>query len=200
MTKLLFIDCCVRGKRESRTFSLCNSFLKELCRSHPSLLVETLSIYEEDLRPMNGERNALRDRLIQEKDWGHPLFRYARQLAGADYVLIGAPYWDLSFPACLKAYLEQTSVTGITFTYVENGSLGLCKAKKLMYLSTAGGFLPPVHAGEEYLRQICDLYGIEGFSSYCLPGLDIDTTDVARAMEKGTAQVRKLAKEWIPQQ
>lgn len=118
--------------------------------------------------------------------------------AASDYIVIGAPYWDLSFPACLKNYIEQTSVNGIAFTYVEEGSLGLCKAKKMMYISTAGGFVPEGgHAGEAYMKQISSFYGIGKFESYCLEGLDIFGTDVQEKMREAKAAVKALAEKWI---
>ena len=44
------------------------------------------------------------------------------------------------FPALLKQYLEQISVVGITFKYSENGvPVGLCRADRLFYVTTAGG-------------------------------------------------------------
>ena len=36
-------------------------------------------------------------------------------------IVIAAPYWDLSFPAVLKTYLEQINVLGVTFDYSDDG-------------------------------------------------------------------------------
>lgn len=190
---ILFLDCCVRGG-DSRTLSLCKVFLAELCRRHPEADVRTVALYETAIGAMGREELDERDRLIGEKRFSDPVFDYAREFAAADYVLVGAPYWDLSFPACLKNYIERISVNGIAFTYVETGSLGLCRAKELMYISTAGGFVPGGrHAGEEYMKQICDFYGVGKFKSYCLEGLDICGTDVKGKMEKASAEVAALA-------
>ena len=38
----------------------------------------------------------------------------------ADEIVIGAPYWDLSFPAALKVYIEHVSVCDIAFHYTED--------------------------------------------------------------------------------
>ena len=36
-------------------------------------------------------------------------------------------YWDLSFPAALKIYIEHAAVMGVTFHYTEEGRCeGLC--------------------------------------------------------------------------
>ena len=49
------------------------------------------------------------------------MFDPAHEVAQADLVVIGAPYWDLTFPAALKVYLEWASMLGITFRYAQEG-------------------------------------------------------------------------------
>lgn len=194
---LLFLDCCVRGKEVSRTFALCESFLAELKRNHEELSVKTLSLYLEDLKPVGLEMLEKRDKLEKQQCFEDPMFDYARELAAADYILVGAPYWDYSFPACLKIYIEQTSVGGIAFKYTESGSVGLCSAKKMLYVSTAGGPMPEIHTGEEYMRQICKFYGVGGFETYCLEQLDIDGMDVDGMMTAAKSDMKKLAADFI---
>ena len=55
----------------------------------------------------------------------------ARDIAAADRILIAAPFWDMSFPAVLKAFFEQVSLFGITFEDNGNKCVGLCKCKKV---------------------------------------------------------------------
>lgn len=194
---ILFIDCCIRGA-ESRTLALCNAFLEEVGRRYPEAEVRRISLGDEGIAAMDREQMERRDELLAANRLDDGQFDYAREFAAADYILIGAPYWDLSFPACLKNYIEQISVNGIAFTYVETGSLGLCKARKMMYISTAGGFVwEGGHAGEAYMRQICSFYGIGQFESYCLEGLDIFGIDVKGKMEEARAAVKGLAGAWI---
>lgn len=178
MGYLLFLDCCVRGE-ESRTLRLCRRFMEKMKEKEPELEIRVRRLCEEGVTALDGETLKKRDRLVSERDWQNEMFAYAREFAGADYILVGAPYWDLSFPACLKNYIEQISVNGILFTYVEDGSVGLCKASGMTYISTAGGFLPEGgHMGELYMKQICDFYGIGAFSAVRALGLDILGVDV----------------------
>ena len=68
-----------------------------------------------------------RDELIAARSFDDDMFALARQFAEADRVVIAAPYWDLSFPAVLKQYIEAINVSGITFEYTEEGfPRGLC--------------------------------------------------------------------------
>lgn len=196
MGQLLFLDCCVRGG-ESRTLRLCNHFIEEMEKKDPTLQVRVRKLYEEEIPAMDQKMLEHRDRLIADHELGDMLFDDAREFAAVDYILIGAPYWDYSFPACLKNYIERISVNGLLFTYVENGSVGLCKAEKLMYISTAGGFLPESgHLGELYMKQLCDFYGIEQMDSFCAQGLDIWGADVKTMMGEAEKEVRSAAGRW----
>lgn len=190
---ILFVDCCVRGKEVSRTYALCEGFLEELKKVKPELSVTHLPVYEEKMAFIGTERLKERDALEAEDNIADSMFDYAKEFAAADCILIGAPYWDYSFPACLKTYIELVSVKGLAFTYVETGSVGLCKADKMMYISTAGGAVPGVHAGELYMKQICDFYGIGDFQTFCLEEIDIDGTDVSQKMKEADAAVREIA-------
>ncbi len=128
----LFINCCPRG--ESRTEKLARALLKALGE------YEELRLYDEPLHPLGRADIAKRDALLAEKKYDDEMFRYARQFAAADRIVIAAPLWDLSFPAQLKVYLENIYVTGIVTKYSEAGEpVGLCRASELYYVTTSGG-------------------------------------------------------------
>lgn len=116
VNKVLFINACVRP--ESRTCPLAREVLKRL----PGEL-EELRLYEEPMEPLDQETLEKRTELVARGDYRDPLFRYAKQFAQAADIVVAAPYWDQSFPAILKVYLEQICVTGLTFQYTQEGIL-----------------------------------------------------------------------------
>lgn len=81
---------------------------------------------------MNAERLKARQASLDAGDLETEQFSFARQFQRADRIVIGAPFWDLSLPAAVKAYIEQIMVCGITFHYVDNNASGLCRADKLI--------------------------------------------------------------------
>ncbi|MGN0641252.1 MAG: NAD(P)H-dependent oxidoreductase [Oscillospiraceae bacterium] len=128
----LFINCCPRDS--SRTERLAKKLLKKLGE------YDEVNLEKEGLVPMSKERLNYRTQLLQKGDLSDDIFKYAKQFAAADTIVIAAPFWDLSFPSVLKIYIENIYVTGIVSKYDENGApKGLCKAKKLYYVTTAGG-------------------------------------------------------------
>ena len=112
MEHTLFINTCPR--EGSRTLELARHLLDKLDGT-----AEELALFEENLLPLNGKTLALRDKMIAQGNFDHPIFKYARQFANADTVVIAAPFWDLSFPSALKIWLEYVMALSVTFHYDE---------------------------------------------------------------------------------
>ncbi len=130
---ILYVNACVRDN--SRTDRLARALLNKLGGEYTELYLP-----KENLLPLSRERLDERTVLISKGDYSDPMFRYAKQFASADTIVIAAPFWDLSFPAILKLYAENIYVTGIVSEYGPDGMpRGLCQADKLYYVTTAGG-------------------------------------------------------------
>ena len=150
----LFINCCPR--ENSRTERLAQKLLGKLGE------YEEVNPEKEGLVPIDNERLNYRTALLEKGDLSDDIFKYAKQFAAADTIVIAAPFWDLSFPSVLKIYIENIYVTGIVSKYDENGApKGLCKAKTLYYVTTAGG----PYDGRfsfDYLKELAEsFFGIE---------------------------------------
>ena len=174
---ILFINACVR--EDSRTLVLAKNIMKDM---HGEVI--ELDLNSENIAPLNRELLAKRERLIGEGNTDDPMFRYAKQFAEAEEIVIAAPYWDLSFPAILKIYIEQITVSGITFKYRNGCPLGLCKAKRLTYVTTSGG--PIVEDfGYTYVKTIATaFYGIKETKAYRAMNLDVDMIDAKDVLTK----------------
>ena len=151
---LLYVDACVRG--DSRTKRLADCLVRTLQKPYTRLRLEACAFPKVDEAFLNR-----RDRLIGEGSFADPMFDYARQFAEADEIVIAAPFWDLSFPAALKAYLEQITVVGLTLRYTPEGSRGTLQGQTAVLRHDGGrGFLPGAvriwlcaGAGPELLRH-----------------------------------------------
>lgn len=163
---ILFINACVR--ENSRTLVLAKSIL-----SNMSGEVTEVNLNQENITPLNRELLEKREYLIHCGKKDDPMLCYARQFANADEIVIAAPFWDLSFPAILKSYIEQISVSGITFEYTNGRPRGLCKAKQLTYVTTSGGPIF-VDFGYEYVKALAkNFYGISNTKAYRAMNLDV---------------------------
>ena len=63
----------------------------------------------------------------------------SNELLEADVLVIGAPIYNFSIPASLKAYFDLVARAGLTFKYTENGPEGLLKNKKAYIVVSSGG-------------------------------------------------------------
>ena len=184
MEQILFINACPR--EGSRTLELARYLLDKTDGS-----VEELTIFEENLLPLNGKTLALRDKMTANQNFDHPIFKYARQFAKADTIVLAAPFWDLSFPSALKIWLEYVMAKEITFRYTkESFPCGLCKAKKLFYISTAGGPTLPSHMGFSYVDGLAKSYfGIPETVLFSAENLDVVGADTAAILSKAKEEI-----------
>ncbi|MBQ6221542.1 MAG: NAD(P)H-dependent oxidoreductase [Solobacterium sp.] len=185
---ILFINACVR--KESRTKRLAEKLLQKLNKPY-----EEIKLHEISFPVTNEDFLNVRNQLISDRDFGNPMFELARQFAEAETIVIAAPYWDLSFPATLKQYFEYINVLGITFEYTDDGyPIGLCKADKMYYVTTAGGQFIPEEFGFGYVKALAEnFYGIPDVREVEATGLDIEGADAGSIMRAAEAAVDEMS-------
>lgn len=183
---ILFINACVRP--QSRTKRLADYLLKKLDGDVKELVLE-----KENIAPLNGNTLNQRTKLAANGAFDDKMFDYAREFAMAQKIVIAAPYWDLSFPALLKCYIEQISVIGVTFAYDHTGKpYGLCKADELIYITTAGGTIFNDDAGFGYIKSLAqNFYGIKNVSSIKAENLDLSDADVENILQMAKQDIDK---------
>ncbi len=193
--KLLFVDCCISQRGEgSRTRALANAFLETFCNRHIEADVDTIAPEELlGLAPFDVEMLEERDALLHAGQYEDHCFDLAREFRDADFILVAAPYWDMSYPAALKTYIEHISATGVTYHYEADGCHGDCRARRLVYLTSGGDFEHENSIGVAHWRQLCGLFGIPGFDYVFAGGLDIDPAQTPALLEEACRQARALA-------
>ena len=155
---ILFINACVRP--ESRTRRLADCLLAKLAKKGD--LVKEVVLEDIDFPKVDNAFLSFRDEQIANEDFSAPVFELAKDFAAADTIVIAAPFWDFSFPAMLKQYLEQICVTGITF-----------------YVTTAGGMIYSEAFGYGYVKELAQsFFGIRECRFIKAEGLDIIGADV----------------------
>ncbi|MEO1060506.1 MAG: NAD(P)H-dependent oxidoreductase [Actinomycetota bacterium] len=96
-----------------------------------------------------GEAIAASDELIDE-------------LLAADVLVITAPIYNFGVPAALKAWVDQVSRAGRTFTYTEDGPKGLIDGTRAVIVTASGGTEIEGEAdfAVPYLRFVLGFLGI----------------------------------------
>lgn len=177
----LYINCCPRIN--SRTDRLARALLKKLGE------YEELRLYDEPIRAMDPQRLPHREELLDRGELDGEIFRYSHQFAAADRIVIAAPYWDLSFPAQLKIYIENIYATGIVTRYGADGRPeGMCRAEELIYVTTSGGPFDR-RFGYGYVKALAeDYFGIPATRLLLAEGLDIRGNDPEAILQKVMAE------------
>ena len=186
MKRLVYINACIRGK-ESRTGKLTGELLKVLGERYE---IDEINISNMNLCCITSDEFKKRTQEgLPEED-----VKYGNIIANADRIVVAAPFWDMSFPAVLKVFIEHMCAPGLTFKYNPDGSnQGICKAEKMLYITTRGGFTEtgsPLDQGTSYLNAICWLWGIPHLETIAVTGTDVHSTEelqkkMAEAVEKG---------------
>ena len=182
---ILFVNACVR--KESGTLFLAQEVLKKYDDE-----VQTVELQNEKLIPLDRERLELRNELTEKGEFSDDIFRFAKQLAKAERIVIAAPYWDLSFPSLLKIYIELICAMNVTCSYSDEGiPVSHCRAKELVYVTTAGGYIPERNFGFDYIKEVFSgFFGVKTFRYVKAEGLDIYGNDREELLEKTVKEIK----------
>ena len=186
--KILFINACAR--QNSRTYELAQHLLN-LFDSN----ITQVDLYKTNILPIDSKELEKRTLNIKNNNFSCAEFEQAKQFANADTIVIAAPFWDLSFPSVLKVYLENITVSGITFEYSKEGRpIGNCNAKKLYYITTSGGPIRKNNFGFDYVKALAEnFFGISEVCFFSAEGLDILGADVQAIMEEAKRGISDLS-------
>lgn len=201
MAKVLYIKANAKNEGESRTFRISDQFIKDYKALNPEDEIITLDLGKEgiDFLPTGKLNEVTGAQPGSGKD--HPVLKYAYQFLEADKIVVAAPFWNLSIPAILKAYIDYITINNITFSYTAQGPVGNCLGKKAVHIVTRGGYysrepLSNFEMGDRYLRTIFGFFGILDFKTLVAEGLDVFGNDVNAIVNEAIANGKEIAKSF----
>ena len=196
MKELLYVNACMRGDFFSRTSDLSHTFLNKWKSLHPDWTINERDLTESNLPILTAKRAEVRDQIVADGRLDDSVLIYAQELARADKVVVAAPTWDLTFPAILKVYIEWACTMGITFHYTKHGNEGLCKAEKLLYITSMGGPLKGQTCGIDYMRGLTDMWGIPQFDYVACTRTDMIGDAGEKNLVRAKNQLINMAEVW----
>jgi len=164
MTKLLYIKASPRGA-ESKSIAVADAYLRALHALKPSLVVDTIDLWRENLPKFDGDKVAAKMSVMtgqhhdgrQKTAWDE-VTAVAERFATADIYLFAIPMWNGGIPYPLKHYIDVVHQPGILFGLEpSSGYFGLLKNKKAVLAYTSGAFGPAMPS---------PAYGIDNQSTY----------------------------------
>ena len=172
MEKLLYINACIRDEL-SRTKRIATPIVEKLGEKYD---VQTIDLNEIDF-------DIVKKELITKRNNGEidqKVLLWANSIKDADRIVIAAPFWDMSFPAALKNFLELCSIFDVTFKSDDKKCYGNCKASKMLYITTRG---MDISTGDEleqatpYLKALSWLWGIGPMTVVSAQNMDYSTEE-----------------------
>jgi len=116
------------------------------------------------------------------------------ELKSADFLVIGAPMYNLNVPTQLKNWFDLVARARQTFRYTETYPQGLIEGVKAVVVSSRGG----IHVGQEteavtpYLKAVLGLMGIHDVEFIYAEGLDMQAYR-SKALNLASQQVKEFA-------
>jgi FMN-dependent NADH-azoreductase len=120
------------------------------------------------------------------------------EFLAADVVVVGTPMYNFGIPSQLKAWIDRLAVAGKTFAYTEQGPKGLAGGKKVIIVSSRGGFYGPetpmsaIDHQEKYLTAIFGFFGITDIRFLRAEGLAISPESKQQAVAAAERDVIRL--------
>lgn len=191
MKKLIFIDACMRAG--SRTRRIASPIIEELRKRYS---VETVDLTK-NIYPV-ADNYTLEDRNQGVVPAEHVAI--ARKIAAADRIVIAAPFWDMSFPSALKVFFENMSLFGVTFDTNEKECYGLCKAEKVMYITSRGMNISTGDSLEQatpYIKALSHLWGWGELSVVAAQNMDYSSAEeIEDRIKAAVAEGLEICKEF----
>ena len=184
MRKIFYVDACLRTG--SNTKKIADAIIAKLAERYD---IETVRLSEHTFPVVNND-------ILNDRANGIVPDEYvamAKKLADADRLVIAAPFWDMSFPSALKVFLENMSLFNVTFGSNEKECYGLCKAEKVLYITTRGMNISTGDTLEQatpYINAIGKLWGLGKLHVISAQNMDYSTEEqkavkVKNAIEEG---------------
>ncbi|MBR5042807.1 MAG: NAD(P)H-dependent oxidoreductase [Bacteroidales bacterium] len=191
--KLVVINACVR-QADSRTLRIAEPVIDALSKRYETIRYDLPNM--DGLVPLTPELYAGRAR-GEVPSWA---LTAANDIAKADRIMIVAPFWDMSFPAVLKCFFEQTSLFDVTFTDTGKTCVGLCKAPDVLYITTRGMDIStgsPREQATPYLKALGTLWNLGELTTISAQNMDYSSPgQIEEKIEACIAEGLKLAQTW----
>jgi FMN-dependent NADH-azoreductase len=127
------------------------------------------------------------------------------EVLAADVIVLGVPMHNFSVPATCKAWIDQISHAGKTFSYGDQGPKGLVPANKqvIAILSRGGVYSAEGSQGAadfqvSYLRQVLGLIGLTDIKFVHADRQGMGGQAAQLAIDRAGQQVSALAQTFSP--
>ena len=212
MKKLLYITVNSKPEHMSASKTVGRAFVNRFTERYPDFQVEELDLYECHIPRLEYQYFQKRNCIIDEKDFAkldekeqrevHKIVKLIDQFKEADFYVIAAPMWSLSFPAPLKEYIDCIVADGKTIKISDKGIQPLLNDKQrgMVYIQSSGGKVPWIlrgvmYSGLNYVEEIMKLLGIKRIQELLVDGTGTTKEEWNEAVKEAKENIDKIMDE-----
>jgi FMN-dependent NADH-azoreductase len=197
MKHILHLISSIQGN-QSYSIKLGNAIVEKVIEKYPGSTVEELNLGDLDIPHLTP---AILQSMVTPGDQltaeAKESVRYSntavKQLMAADIIVIGAPLINFTIPTTLKSWIDHITRPGVTFSYNENGPVGLVTGKKVYVAMSSGGVYSegPSKANDfvaPYLKAFLGFLGMTDLTVFRAEGVKVPGIQ-EKALEKGIASI-----------
>lgn len=209
MKTLLYITANSKSEDASASKTVGRRLVDAMLSRDRELQLEELDLYEKHIprikssyysgrsQPIGEDaKNALPKHEQEEID---AIINLCSQFCRADYYVLAAPMWSLSYPAVVKEYIDCIVQTGKTIEFKSNKPSGLLNDKKraFVYVQSSGASIPwmirPVlNKGLNYVLDIVKFLGVDTVTELLVDGTGTTNDEQSEAVKKATEKIDGL--------
>lgn len=120
------------------------------------------------------------------------------ELLAADTVVIGTGLINFGIYSSLKTWIDNVARAGRTFSYTENGPVGLATGKKVYVVLASGGVYSqgpaaPMNHAVPYLNSVLGFLGISDIETIYVEGLAFGPEAAEKAIGAAKARAEEIA-------
>src|SRR3954469_1246813 len=208
MANVLYITANPYDETRSYSMAVGKVFIESYQELHPEDRIVHLNLYEADIPYLDADVfngwEKLKEGIPYEKLSAMERTKTGRlaELGGqfllADKYVFVTPMWNFSIPAVMKTYIDAITVSGKTFKYTKEGSVGLLKGKKALHIQSRGdiyseGPEADNEMGHRYLEVMMNFYEISSFEGIIIEGQRMFPEKGQEIKEKAMAQAKEVA-------
>lgn len=214
MKKLLYITANTKPEHLSASKTVARQLVDTLVSKGESVKVEELDLYATHLPALKHYYFQSRSTLIgadqisdlapEEQEDLAQVNRLCDQFVDADWYVLAAPMWSLSYPAVVKQYLDCILMSGKTIAFKKEKPYGLLgdRPRSFVYVQSSGTALPwmlrPVlNKGMNYVEEIVRFIGMENTHSLFVDGTGTTEMERQEAIHKAMDKINDLAEQII---
>ena len=198
--KILRIDASARVEG-SRSREVAGLIEKKLLQLHSDAEVVVRDIINKPIPHITHAEIEAFETTQPLTDAQKPLVQFSDELIdellAADILLLSVPMYNFSMPSAFKAYIDHIVRVGKTFSYEEQGVIGLIEGKKCYIATALGGVytgteFEPMNFLTGYLQGLLGFLGIVDVEVFQLEGTDLDVDGLPQRKQTLMAQIDSI--------